>query len=380
MEKKFFLLGVAVLLSASLFFLGCPTDDGTDDPVKSDNASVTEASVTVKGKAVTWATGKTGADFASAVEGSVTLDVDGAAVFAYAKPEGATAKAVLSTTELADEAAFNGKDAFADGAISGGTSYLYLKVTAEDEKTVKWYKITVTVTNEDITTSGGYTVEQINSEANTLTIASVWKNVTTGVDNGKVTIKLTGTYPANTEQVKYVYYAPGNAANTSWKENVWGYSIGVPKKGAYGDVTIKGLFPKALTLAAIKNTSPGLLFYKGDTGTAQSPLTAPAAVDATGSSATYFPANDGNPIRWRLYENIPINDTFTVLLYDGGSAAGLAKSLTLEIAEYNAAEGQNPATEKTGADAYKLTATIDYSAVVFPSEPTEDPETPDADN
>jgi hypothetical protein len=362
MEKKFFLLGVAVLLSASLFFLGCPTDDdgGTDDPVKSDKAEVA-GSVTVKGQTVALGT-ETGT-FADPIKGAVTLDVDGDAVFAYTKPEGATAKAVLSTDNALTEAAFGTATAFADGAISGGTSYLYLKVTAEDGETVKWYKITVTVTNVVVDNNGGFSIEKISGQTSpAVSIDSVLQNFTTK----EFTIKLAGAYPANVEGgVQYLFHANGDDQNTTWQVDNWASDIGTPKAGKYGDITIEGLYSDSvLALVAVKNTSPGLLYYEGVDSTAMANL--PAAADDNDHS-TYYPTGDAPPVRWQFKENVAVGKTLTVLLYDGGSTVNLAKSLKLEIVEYNVAEGGNAATVKDGG--YKLTATIDYSGVTFPDAP-----------
>jgi hypothetical protein len=382
MEKKFFLLGVAVLLSASLFFLGCPTDDGTDDTAKSDNASVTEASVTVKGQTVAFTATKTGADFASAVEGSVIL-VDSALTGTtnFALPEKAAAKAVHSATALANEAAFDAITAeFAnDTTLPGGVSYIYLKVTAEDEKAVKWYKITVTVT---LANKGGYSL--VESEADTsapkynVSVDYAWKNVA----DKKVFIKLTGTF--NADYLRFVT-ASQTEGETTYKNGVKfnreDYSKLLTTKkspvGKYGEISVKGLLEAGTSHFAIKNINPAFALYTEQAAVDGHALSTDGAGPVTGSYPyvhIYIPANGSTPSRWKYYAG-PATATSVLGLLVFENAAKINKSFELVIDQYENKDSETDGTVLSSAlttaspagnfVSHIATVTIDFSDVVF---------------
>jgi hypothetical protein len=151
MRKKFF-AGMAVLLSVSLFFLGCPSDpdDNTTDE-RSDNAVI--ATLKIKGVDVDITGTDDGSAFDKPVTGKVTFAVNAAGSSVFAPPSGATVQADFVDAPLADEAAFGGgertlytnaQEFDAGATFAEGEHFLYLKVTAENE-TVKWYKIAITV-------------------------------------------------------------------------------------------------------------------------------------------------------------------------------------------------------------------------------------------
>jgi hypothetical protein len=160
--KKFLLTGMAVLLSVSFILTGCPTDSGDGDSVNKDenppsnDAVITTDAVKIKGGAVTgWTAADAGATYDLAKAGGVSIVAGASGASDFQLPDGATVAVYVLDAEAegADDfatptatsaAAFDG--AFAPSA--GETKYVYLKVTAQDTTTVKWYKITVTVTEK----------------------------------------------------------------------------------------------------------------------------------------------------------------------------------------------------------------------------------------
>jgi hypothetical protein len=158
MTKKFFLIAMAALLSASLFFLGCQPEADDDDPLettKSDNAGLATGvgKSVVKGVPV-GAFGTGGDSIANARTVSVeipdgTANGEAATTFTAADTkarvdvvfvaDGTTVPATVDEfeTALADPGAFtNGSG---DPAIAG---MFLVRVTAENGK-VLWHKIAV---------------------------------------------------------------------------------------------------------------------------------------------------------------------------------------------------------------------------------------------
>jgi hypothetical protein len=210
--KKFFLTGMAVLLSVSFILTGCQPeaddDDGGGGPAdKSGSAAIPNDNVTIGGDVVEWDTSAKDADsFANAKEGSAMFSVSGGTTD-LKLPPGATLRAVVTTGELENEAAFNGATVggnvvgvYASAADFGamefaeGEYYVYLRVTSENGNTVKWYKITVEVT-------------ALSDDATLKQVETVVKGVEVGVFNTTVD----GTFVAPfTAEVTIGYAAAGD--------------------------------------------------------------------------------------------------------------------------------------------------------------------------
>jgi hypothetical protein len=156
--KKFF-VGLTVLLSVSLFVLGCPAEPD-DEVVRSSNATIAlDAVMTIRGVTVNWDNpAKTGATIEAVIEGTVLVPVGAtASEDAFPAPEGSAVTAVLDSGTLADADAFGTAAAddtklvtdnlkfLGDGGLTAGTKYLYIRVTSEDGSAVRWYKITITI-------------------------------------------------------------------------------------------------------------------------------------------------------------------------------------------------------------------------------------------
>jgi hypothetical protein len=151
MAKKYLIFGMAVLLGASLSFLGCEQD--TDDPpAKSDNAAITESEVRIKGAPVVWSgtAANDGTAFDKAKDGTVSVLLGSATPSDFKLPANATMEAYIEASEVTAEAGLTATPATSaadfDTALgsTAATKHVYLKVTAEAGNSL-WYKLTVTI-------------------------------------------------------------------------------------------------------------------------------------------------------------------------------------------------------------------------------------------
>jgi hypothetical protein len=259
MTKKFFFIGMTVLLSVSLFFLGC--EDGTGTPEESEKSSNTvtdQNAVTVKGVAVTWVAdaAKTGASFATAIEGSVEIPADAAGESNFAGATGATVVATLVDAEPDDDSTLAGGFTQNAAAPAAGTHYLYLKVTAEDGTTVKWFKITITVVAVEaaLPTSGSFQV---------VTVADGKAKLKVGNEEKWYTLPGTET-------------AVSKAITAIWEPNKPNAAADAVESGKTAVAYTAALSAAVLELFTVNAASPPTVHIKGSTlpGTAQGDVTA----------------------------------------------------------------------------------------------------------
>jgi hypothetical protein len=365
-NKKFLFIGMAVLLSASLFFLGCGGDDepepgngsgdetanwydglGTGLEEAADGTVTLAETTTLLSAAVTVPAGKT-----LVVDTGKTLAIGTGGSLAGEPASGSTAAAAFvvkaggtvtgganfykAETALASVVA----GVYAWDAAAGGGSTAGWKQTAEDLSA--GYSLRETNAGTDATESG-------------VSIASVLKNTATGV----VTITLDGKF-----EPEYLYYGDGKLATpakagTEWDVGGWTdgtRDIFMPPAGKYGAVNIRGFFPAEQSNVAIQfKPYPGIVFYTGHTAFVSSTvLTGPASADP----GNFVSATESETQRWRLYPSIVQNDTFGVLLYSEAAT----KTVTLDIdADYVSADSKTDL----------LNVVIDYSGVDFTAVVTE---------
>jgi hypothetical protein len=176
MNKKFFTIGMAVLLGVSLSFFGC--DDSTEEESPSTDAglvTVLSQSITAGSEAGTKEAPKTA---------SITL---AAAAAAGAVKAADIVPATGATAKLFSDAAFE-TEADADAGIAlpvGGTTDVYILVTAEDEATKLHYKVSIALPQDVIATVKPSAVDDTTTTGLTVAFA--------GKVGSTVTIKLAGT-------------------------------------------------------------------------------------------------------------------------------------------------------------------------------------------
>ncbi|MDR1230882.1 MAG: hypothetical protein LBK61_05725 [Spirochaetaceae bacterium] len=374
MEKKFF-TGMAVLLIASLFFLGCPTDnddDGPESPAKSAEESLKDdlgGKAAVDGTTVTL-TDNVSLAAAVTVPAGVTLSVpqdktltlgSGGSLVVTGTLAGAAdagdanvaAKVVVTAANTVTVGAnvFYSTAGASVTTVAVGT-YIW-DAKADGTSAAGWKQLEVVAANT-------YTLKEYDNAstdtASGVSVASVLKNTTTGL----VTIKLTGQFKA-----EYLYYGDGKIATaakagTKWDDKtatdypVWGDGSGdnfIPPVGKYGAVYVKGFFPAQPTsnVAVQVKPYPGIRFYTGsakfDKGSA---LTAPATSDP----ANYAAAAESDTQRWKKWGTMPADETFAVILYSGAAD----KTVKLDI-------DKDFVSVIDKADL--LDVVIDYSAVTY---------------
>jgi hypothetical protein len=373
MNKKFF-TGMVVLLSASLFFVGCggDDDDGVNDPVLSSNAALGTGAV-VKDVSVVFGTG-TGATFADAVTGTVVVAAgalnNSALSTTFTAADSGSAKAVYvvpGSVGTYTEATFDAATAYADATALAAGGVFFVKVTSQNGSTAKWYKITVLEAVPD----NVYSLKTTEGPAALAETGSGLEILSAGKDaSGAVTIRLGGTLASS-----YVYSAASNTAYPAADpvahfdaKYFWIGATGTvsPVAGKYANVFVQGLFSGLATsntkIIAIKQTNQTLRFFSGVTGNSSyvtDPLNGPKMADHNG--ANYIPADPSiSPVRWRVYNTGVIQpaEIWGFLIYDG---ALTPKTATFEITERanftnDAALASNPFT---------ATVIVDYSAVDF---------------
>jgi hypothetical protein len=371
-NKKFLFIGMAVLLSASLFFLGCGGDEeevGTPAPSAAETlvddlggAAKAEANgnaVTLKDNVelATEVTIPTDVTLTVRADKTLTVGANGSLVITGtlagepASGSAAAAKVVVkgSVTGTGGTNFYAAGDVlttiaagvYAWDADAGGTG------TAGWKQTVLDVTATYTLKENDVAGAG--------AAQSGVSVASATKDTATGA----VTITLTGEFKAN-----YVYTVQSgdDVQGYSFIGSDWGGASAEAPDGKYAAVYIDGVFPETLTDVAFNiKPYPALVYYKG-AGLNQTALQAPVLpANWPTNSALYVNANDDSQNqKWRLY------DTFTaqpagVLLYSGGTT----KYITFDIDQYSGNTG-NP--EKTSD---LQTVTIDYTAVTFAAPATQ---------
>jgi hypothetical protein len=367
MNKKFF-TGMAVLLIASLFFLGC----GGDDSEEENNSNNSTAK---------WYDGL-GSGLNEAADGSVTLTATTTPLSAEVTvPTGKTlvidtgkTLAIGSGGSLAGEPASGSTAAAAvviKGTVTGGTNFyaagtvlpadavaagVYAwDAAADGGSTAGWKQTALDVHQSYILKES----EAANADAaeSGLILDSALKNTATGL----VTIKLRGTF-----EPEYLYTGhgikgvDGNYDNSTWDDDTWTDGTNYrPATGKYGAVYINGFFPQAKTNVGIQiRPYPALVFYTGGSELLQAAAT---AGPTTNSANLYVAASGDNHQKWKLYTqeadtNRDPARSFGVLLF---SEAG-TKTVTLDIDEW---AGNTTESGKVGD---LLNVTIDYTDVIFP--------------
>ena len=257
----------------------------------------------------------------------------------------------------------NSNDAYADATVAAGNVF-FVKVTSQDGKAVKWYKVTVLVNVGSAYSLKASEASDANPDTSGLTIASA-------TDDGTgVTITLGWTVEAT-----YVYAADGATAypDTDPAPNFKGKDTWIgasnkpkPAAGKYTAVYIQGLFPAAVgsdKIIALKNTNQALRFFTDNGQTTTDALTSPTTSNET---ALYLPTDTATPpVRWRVYDTgaIKSGETLGLLIWNGnGTVTPL--TATLEIQEW--AEYANDKGAAT--DGYSAKVIIDYSNVTFAAE------------
>jgi hypothetical protein len=369
MNKKFF-TGMAVLLSASLFFIGCGGDDGPEEPeTPPKSAAETFADVfggkaDVAGNVVTLNDAFTLSQLAT-VPADVTLKVPTGLTLTVAgtgmlKGASVTATVVISaggTVAGAGNADFYPAEST---SVTAGT-YVWDEA-AGGAGTPGWKQTVADLTSSYSLKEGAETDSPTQSG---ISVASALKDIATKT----VTIRLTGEFDA-----KYVYVGDGTTAASAtgggakWESVNWfdGSYTSTPLTGKYGAVNIVGINTAEQTNVAIQiKPYSGLLFYSGtilQTGTntprplfADSELTVPS----TAEPFNYKSVDGTVTQRWRFYSTIPANNIYGILLYSGAAN----KTITLDIDQW----GSAPADGKA-ANGDILTVVVDYSNVTFPTE------------
>jgi hypothetical protein len=374
MFNKKFLVVMAVLLGASLFFIGCSTDSDDDDPVLSGNASLGTAAgqAVVKGVNVVFTGTETGAAFGTAVTGTAVVAAnkfaDATLTTTFTAVESGSSKAVhvaAASAAAYTEADFNTAAAYANAAIAVEDVF-FVKVTSQDGSNVKWYKITVL---EDV--FGTYALEtdeesSITDAASGLTILSATKDA-----SGAVTIWLGGTlapsyvYTSNNGATQY----PATDPAVDFKGNEFWIGTPItatPAAGKYSNAFIHGLFsglsPSNGKIIAVKQTNQALRFMtSASSGVNTSALLGPKTGNHEEGGATSIQADTSiSPIRWRVYQSSYIDSDLTwgFLISDGTLAP---KTATFELAEWSGFVNNGTAV----SNGYTATITVDYSAVDF---------------
>jgi hypothetical protein len=381
MNKKFF-TGMAVLLIASLFFLGCgdsdPEEPGTppksvaetfadlfggkaavsgDTVTLTDNVSVTTAIEIPAGVTLSVPKDKTltvGSGGSLTVTGTLAGAVDGTNANVAAKIVVTAAETVTAGTGVFYPTTGT--------AVVAGT-YIW-DAAAGGSGVAGWKQL-------EVVAAGTYTLRENGTDstavASGLTLDSALKNNATNT----VTLKLGGTFNA-----QYLYYGDGKIATAAkigkkWNIGDWGNgsdAVYKPLDGKYGPVYINGFFTASQAIAnvAIESRNPALRFYTDDTtsnGTLnRTTTTGPLAQPATAYPYNYLPTDGSVPQRWVLSASVPANDTMGVLLYSGAAS----KTVTLKI-ETAASYASNAARTPY------LNVIIDYSGVDFTAAGTETP-------
>ena len=379
MKKQSLFLWFVAFVCAALIFVGCPQEADDDDPVLSGTAALDTGagSAVVKGVDVDFSvsTGD-GAAIGSATTGTVTVTtaaLSGTGNTAFTAANSGTVKAVkvASNSGSYTEADFNAATAYADANVITAGDVFFVKVTSQDGKAVKWYKVTVL---EDVKAAYSLKASEASNagpNGSGLNIASATKDGT-----GKVTIKLDGTVLAAYTSTTINYGVSTDGA--SWDSNWWGSSTDFDSApGTYVAVYINGLFPAgtanpkngaANKVLAVRQTNQALRFYTGGGNLLDSKPNKPVVADQSNSKTIWIPpatTTTEAPVRWRLYGKeatqgiIKEGDTFGLLIWNGTLTP---KTAELEIAGYSAFSADATLTDNT-----TRTFVVDYSGVNFGS-------------
>jgi hypothetical protein len=377
MNKKFF-TGMAVLLSASLFFLGC---GGDDDPVPPPSPSEAETfadqfggKAAVSGDTVTL-TDNVSVTTAIEIPAGVTLSVPKDKVLTLGTGGNLTVTGTLAGAVDENDANVAAKVVVtAASTVTVGANVFYSTAGASvTTVAVGTYIWDAAAGGSDVAgwkqlqvvAAGTYTLQDYDNASSAtgsdISIASMLKNTTTGL----VTIKLRGQFKA-----EYLYYGDGKiatvakagtkwdpTASTSWP--VWGDGSGdnfTPPAGKYGAVYVKGFFTAEKSNVAIQvKPYPGIRFY---TGSAKFAANASLTTPATSDPCNYVAAAENDTQRWKKWATMPLGETFAVILYSGA---------TNKIVKLDIDENFTSVDSKTDL----LDVVIDYSDVTFAAAVTE---------
>jgi hypothetical protein len=380
MNKKFFLCGMAALLSVSLFFLGCPGDSDDDDEVKSPAQNLGDSlgsGVTVAGDVVTLTADKEIA-VAVVIPSGVTLVVPANRTLTVMSGGSLTVTGTLRGAVGGTDTAASQIVVQSGGTVTGGSFYLageslatvvagvYTWDAAAGGATAGWKQTALDV-------KAAYSLKESEDDATAaasgLNIVSVLKDTTTNL----VTITLDGEFDA-----EYLYTSTNDDDNSenvkgdNWDYATWDASnVEVPRTGTYGAVYVNGLFPAALSNVAIQiRPYPALAFYASG-GISATELEGPVITGAN----VYVAATGDDHQKWKFYASKTAGETFGVLLYD----EAVDKTVTLDIDQYPAANGEEASKNVSEKISDILTVTIDYSAVVFPDTTPPEPAPADGD-
>jgi hypothetical protein len=341
---KFTIVGMAALLGASLFFLGCPTDG--DDPVEPTFSSTTNNSVANDAATL----GFVGTSVSSSDEDVATAAIGGAGtadagrIVITSKAAGTATITVYQTGDT--EKYFGAKlpvTVAADGAITINSA----GIVRGETSTATAYTLKDTHTGESADGSG-------------LSIAYQRK----GASN-KVYIKLGGTV-----EPSYTYKAePNTGTNGATKNDVAGANWNGddawygedeeddldPPDGVYAGVYLCGLIPAGSTNTAIRQENQALRFYTSWWSSNQLDTlpTGPKAADPS----VYIPSvASETPVRWRVYGGpFSADDTLGFLMQSNAAE----KQFKIDVDQYDAA---TDGASKTGDI---IEVVVDYSAVHF---------------
>jgi hypothetical protein len=294
---------------------------------------------------------------------------------------GDIAVAASATFKLYSNANFTDGEVAGESTISlpvGVTTPVYIKVTAQNGTTALHYKVSIGLPK----TVSGYSLKAGEGAGNNTTNAASGVSLASATElDGKVTLKLGGTITAtytltSTGTSSAPTIVQGGKFEPSGEEAWWVNTTTKPEAGTYGTVFIKGLFDWAgadAKVLAIKHTSHALRLYAGNTTSGDYALldaapTNPKITDSSNTKTVYIPAT-GLPIRWKLYSAVPKDDTFGILVWNGGTNNITPKTATLEIQEYGAYDSSTTvgadttSTPKSGG--YSKTVIVDYSGVTL---------------
>jgi hypothetical protein len=333
MTKKFFLIVMAALVSASLFFLGCPTDsgdgDGDNDPVFSSKTnSVTENptsdlglvgnEVVSSNPAVATATVGTGSDAGKVVITSVGAGTATITVFQTGDTEKYFGAKIPVTVA-------------ADGTITIGT------IVKGEPSTSQSYTLNDNWTNTVTANGSGLSIDYQRK----------------GTASNKVYIKLSGAIgTAYQTAVTSALVTNGG----KWSTAAWTNGSTSSAAGRYAGVYLRGLFPAdGLANIAVKQTNDAFRFYTGAGGLLTEKPQAPTAnaVNIWVPSTT-----SAQPIKWKFYDSLPQTETWGVIMWS--NAQNKAPEMIFE--KY---DGTANTSQPIGTNSHFATVIVDYSAVVF---------------
>jgi hypothetical protein len=374
--KKFFTIGMAVLLGVSLSFLGCEDKaEEAKEPTAAELAAElaetlgTGAAVDETDATKVNVTGAVEVKEAVEVKAGVTLEVGAGGTLTVKADKTLTVTGTLTGTGtgkivLEGTATVTGGTFYTAGETAGeavaGTTYDWA-ADAGGTGTAGWQEA---FTNTNAYTLKATSASDAAADASGLTIAYARKATV----SGKTYIKLGGAIAAAHQLVSNGTEVTTNAF-TNWDTNEWGNGPGstyVPAAGKYKAVALNGLFPAETSNVAIKNSNFAFHYYDGSGSynflTTTAP-TAPQIREQAGGTALENPPADVylptdltiKPFKWKLYSSaFTAGETFSLLIWSEAPD----KTVTLDIDQYGS-------FAVSGAPTKLATVVIDYSGVTW---------------